>query len=226
MCFAVSWLCTHLISLCFDKFNCQLITKQNTISIIYKSIVSFLTPHHIFIYYLLHFFITLIITVQIKQEHSFLSLHWLSLSINKLLYFPLDTPQILQKSAPSFLSFLSLLSKPVLSPLADMDDDWDLYAVVRSCSAASTAGTVTGKSTLTTTPSQTRWDTPPIFSAIRVEENEHFVKFPDRSTWCWVWWLGCWRCGFTCMVEKSNSYSRWQIWRAYNTLEEKWRLFC
>lgn len=95
------------------------------------------------------------------------------------MYFPLDTPQILQKSAPSFLSFLSLLSKPILSPLADMDDDWDLYAVVRSCSAASTAGTVTGKSTLTTTPSQTRWETPPIFSAIRVEENEHFVKFPD-----------------------------------------------
>lgn len=60
-----------------------------------------------------------------------------------------------------------------------MDDDWDLYAVVRSCTAASTAGTVTGKSTPTTPQSQPIWDNPSILQPIRVQENDHFVKFPD-----------------------------------------------
>ncbi|XP_074324256.1 WRKY transcription factor 22 [Apium graveolens] len=53
-----------------------------------------------------------------------------------------------------------------------MDDDWDLYAVVRSCTAASTAG----KSTLPTPPSQPTWNNPTI---LQVEENDHFAKFPD-----------------------------------------------
>ncbi|KAL1828610.1 hypothetical protein ACET3Z_007022 [Daucus carota] len=56
-----------------------------------------------------------------------------------------------------------------------MDDDWDLYAVVRSCTAAASAG----KSTLSATPSQPMWNNPITSPPFRVQENEHSARFPD-----------------------------------------------
>lgn len=102
---AVSWLCIQLISLSFDKFNCQPITKQNTIPLL-----SVFWPLNHF-YLIIHLFY--IDTPKAKTQFP-LSLHWLSLSINNYCT-PLYTPHILQKSAPS-ISLFSLNLSPLFSP--------------------------------------------------------------------------------------------------------------